>query len=103
MTVGIGDALRGQGRWQEALTAYQQASPTFQDLGDRRWEAIVTVGIGDALRGQGRWQEALTAYQQASPTFQDLGDRRWERQVAERRAALDSEHPDQRTGEETPK
>ncbi|MDZ8083279.1 MAG: tetratricopeptide repeat protein, partial [Nostoc sp. DcaGUA01] len=59
------------GKWLEALKLWQQ-------IDDKRWEAITLVGIGGVYSSLGEKQEALKYYNQALPIFRALGDRRGE-------------------------
>jgi len=62
-----GNALRDLGRYQEAITAYQQALELFRQVnGTQRQQAYcLNEGIGNTLHRMGRPDEAATAYQQA--------------------------------------
>ena len=70
-----GAALSGLRRYEEALTAYEQAVAVFREVGDRHAEAESSTNLGVALSGLRRYEEALTAYEQAVAVFREVGDR----------------------------
>lgn len=57
--LNLGNALRDQGRWDEAVEAYRQAAQLQVDLQD------VHHALGTALRVVGRVDEAIASYQTA--------------------------------------
>ncbi|WP_341527396.1 CHAT domain-containing tetratricopeptide repeat protein [Nostoc sp. UHCC 0302] len=56
------------GKWQEALKLWQQVD-------DKRWEALTFIGIGRIYSSLGKKQEALKYYNQALPVLRAVGDR----------------------------
>ena len=63
------------GRFDEAVTACQQAAEIFRTTGDRNFEAQALGNLGNAL-AQGNHPEAAVAeYRAAVAIFQELGDR----------------------------
>ena len=70
----LGIAYRRQGRWEEAIEAYEAVRMAFQDLGDEHAEglALVNLGVLYASRDQreeahGVWREALEILRPDSP------------------------------------
>ena len=51
--VNLGTALREVRRFDEAITAHQQALALFAELGDRHGEARALTNLGGALREVG--------------------------------------------------
>src|SRR5437660_3783344 len=56
---GLGDALIGQGKFDEAVAAYRRA------IGIRSNNAEAHFNLGTALAAQGKLDEAVAAYRQA--------------------------------------
>ena len=65
-------------RFDEAITAHQQAAALSTELGDRNGEAAALDNLGVALQEVRRFDEAITAHQQAAALFTELGDRHGE-------------------------
>ncbi|MEH2348206.1 MAG: tetratricopeptide repeat protein [Nostoc sp.] len=66
---GTAESLRQAiGKWQEALKLWQQVD-------DKRWEALTLLSIGRVYSSLGEKQEALKYYNQALPIFRAVGDR----------------------------
>ena len=63
------------GRFEEAITAYQDAAAIFRETGDRHGEGIALNNLGMALREVRRFEEAITAAQDAAAIFRETGDR----------------------------
>ncbi|PHJ60815.1 tetratricopeptide TPR_1 repeat-containing protein [Nostoc linckia z18] len=69
---GTAESLRQAiGKWQEALKLWQQVD-------DKRWEAITLLRIARVYNDLGEKQQALKYYNQALPIFRAVGDRRGE-------------------------
>jgi len=66
------------GRFDEAITALQDAVATFRETGDRHGEGVALDNLGNALRYAGRFDEAITAHQDAVGIFRETGDRQGE-------------------------
>jgi cytochrome c-type biogenesis protein CcmH/NrfG len=64
----LGDALMGQGKFDEAVAAYRQAISIKPDF------AKAYSNLGDALMGQGKFDEAIAAYRQAIGIRPDLAE-----------------------------
>lgn len=67
----IGDALKKQGRWNEALGFFEQALEIDRALGDSDAETIDLQDIASIYEEQGRFSEALDLYRNC---VQILGD-----------------------------
>ena len=65
-------------RFEEAITAHQDATAIFRETGDRHGEGNALVGLGIALAEMRRFEEAITAYQDATAIFRETGDRHGE-------------------------
>ena len=74
----LGIALREMRRFEEAITAYQDAAAIFRETGDRHGEGMALNNLGIALREAGRFEEAITAHQDAAAIFRETGDRHGE-------------------------
>jgi tetratricopeptide (TPR) repeat protein len=71
----LGLALHEVRRFEEAITAHQQAGTIYRETGDRHGEGIALDDLGLALQGVRRFEEAITAHQQAGTVFCETGDR----------------------------
>ena len=58
---GIGGVYANQGRYAEALEAYEQALAIGREVGDRAGEGTTLNNIGVVYDDQGRYAEALEA------------------------------------------
>ena len=74
----LGNALQQVRRFDDAITALDEARHLYQDLGDRHREAGSGDNLGNAFYEVGRFDDAITAHQQARDVFQELGDRHGE-------------------------
>jgi tetratricopeptide (TPR) repeat protein len=70
----LGLALREVRRFEEAITAHQDAAAIYRDTGDRHGEGLALEGLGLALEDMDRPGEAMTAYQDALAIYQETGD-----------------------------
>ena len=76
----LGSALRHEGRWPEALSAYAQAAETARELGDTELFALAAIGFEEAS-----WRPALageTARELLEEAADDLADEQSEIRVA---------------------
>jgi tetratricopeptide (TPR) repeat protein len=71
----LGYALRGQGRFGEAITCYQQAGGILYSIGDAYNKAHVEMNLGLAYLHSEHPLEALAYFTTAAQTFHKLGDR----------------------------
>ncbi|MFI5534466.1 tetratricopeptide repeat protein, partial [Kitasatospora sp. NPDC051853] len=74
----LGSALGDLRRFDEALTAHQNALNIHQGLGNRHGEAGAWNNLGTTLRYLKRFDEALTGHQNALNMHQGLGNRHGE-------------------------
>ena len=65
-------------RFEEAITAHQDAAAIFRETGDRHGEGRALDNLGIALREVRRFEEAITAHQDAAAIFRETGDRHGE-------------------------
>jgi tetratricopeptide (TPR) repeat protein len=72
----LADPLQEVGRFEEAITACQDAAAFFRRVGDRYHEGGVLNNLGVALRGAGRYKEAITACLEAAAICQEFKDSR---------------------------
>jgi tetratricopeptide (TPR) repeat protein len=70
----LGLALVEVRRFEEAVTAHQDAAAIFRETGDRHREGMALNNLGLALRGVRRFEEAVTAHQDAAAIFRETGD-----------------------------
>ena len=82
---GEGDALNNLGgallemcRFEEAITAHQDAAAIYRETGDRQGEGDALNNLGLALKGLHRFEEAITAHQDAAAIYRETGDRQGE-------------------------
>ncbi len=82
---GEGDALTILGlvlgyarRFEEAITAHQDAAAIYRQTGDRHREGMALGNLALALQGVRRFEEAITACQDAAAIFRQTGDRQSE-------------------------
>ena len=71
----LGIALQAVQRFEEAITAYQDAAAIYRETGDRHGEGDALDNLGLALREAGRVEEAITAHQEAAAIYRETGDR----------------------------
>jgi len=71
----LGVALQGVRRFEEAVTAHEEALQICRDLGDCHGEGGALDNLGIALRKVRRFEEAIAACQDAVQIFRDTGDR----------------------------
>ena len=82
----LGNALRQVRRFDEAITAHQQAGDIYRETGDRHGEGMALGNLGLALRNTGCIAEARRCWVQAAEAFADSGSAE---EVAAIRALLD--------------
>jgi|GEM_PF-1053431 len=70
----LADPLQEVGRFEEAITACQDAAAFYRQAGDRHRQGGVLNNLGVALRGAGRYTEAITACLEALAICQEFGD-----------------------------
>src|SRR5438067_12187029 len=63
--VAEAERLAGEGRHEQARTAYDEARTLYRQVGDRLGEAIVLAGLGGLESRLGRHEQARTAYNDA--------------------------------------
>jgi tetratricopeptide (TPR) repeat protein len=71
----LGNVLREVRRFEEAVTALQDAVAIFQEIRDRHGGGLALDNLGLALQGLRRFEEAITAHQDAAVIFQETRDR----------------------------
>jgi Flp pilus assembly protein TadD len=62
----LGFALREVRRFEEAITAHQDAAAIYRETGDRHGEGAALHSLGVALRKAGRFEEATSAFSHAA-------------------------------------
>ena len=70
----LADPLQELGRFEEAISACQDAIAFFRQTGDRHRLGGVLNNLGVALRGAGRYKEAITACLEAFAICQEFED-----------------------------
>ena len=73
-----GAALAEMRRFEEAITAHQDAAAIFRETGDQFGEGNALCNLGAALTEVGRFEEAITADQDAAAIFREAGNRQRE-------------------------
>jgi tetratricopeptide (TPR) repeat protein len=71
----LGIVYNNQGRWDDAVDAYEQSLAICRDLDDRRGEGQTLNNLGLVYDNQGRWDDAVDAYEQSLAICRDLDDR----------------------------
>jgi tetratricopeptide (TPR) repeat protein len=74
----VGLTCSDLGEWRGALECFKVALPIYQEIKDRKGEALSLYNIGRAHEGLGEWQQALDCLKPALEIFQDkeIGDRK---------------------------
>jgi len=70
----LGNVYYQQGKWQEAIAAYEQSLQTKRELGNVHGVALTLGNLGNVYSNQGKWQEAIATYEQSLQTKRELGD-----------------------------
>jgi tetratricopeptide (TPR) repeat protein len=71
----LGIALRELRRFEEAITAHQEAAAICRETGDRHREAMALTNLGLAQQELRRFEEAITAHQEAAAIYRETRDR----------------------------
>jgi len=71
----LGGVLRRQGKFEEAVDAYQRSHELSRALGDHRAEAMTLISIGGVLQRQGQFDQAIDAFRRASDLAETLAER----------------------------
>ncbi len=77
----LGVVYRAQGRWAEALAAYEASLALCRELGDRHGAGRTLNNLGGVYQEQGRWAAVLAAYEASLALCRELGDRHGEGQT----------------------
>ena len=77
----LGLALRQVRRFEEAISACQDAAAIFRETGDRHGEGVALDNLGAALAEVRRFEEAISACQDAAAICRETGDRHGEGQA----------------------
>ncbi len=70
----LGIALQEVRRFEEAITAHQEAAAIYRETGDRHGEGDALNNLGAALQEVRRFGEAITALQEAAAIYRETGD-----------------------------
>jgi tetratricopeptide (TPR) repeat protein len=70
--------LAGVRRFDEAITAQQDAVAIYRVAGDRHREGMTLNNLGPALQGAGRFEEFITALKDAAAIYRETVDRHGE-------------------------
>ena len=65
-------------RFEEAITACQDAAAIYRDTGDRHGEGMALTNLGNTLAEVRRFEEAITAHQDAAAVYREIDDRHGE-------------------------
>jgi tetratricopeptide (TPR) repeat protein len=74
----LGNALVEARRFEEAVSAHQDAAGIFRAAGDRHGEGRALNNLGLALRQMQRFEEAIACYEQGIAICRETGDRHGE-------------------------
>lgn len=77
----LGVELRRAGRVQQAVTLHEAARLIYEEVGDRRGEALAANALGVALAEMANEDAALEQFEQARTLLHEIGDRQWEGKV----------------------
>jgi len=72
----LGGVFQRQGRFEEAVDAFQRSYAISEELGDERGQAMVLNSLGGVLQRQGRFDEAEEAFWRSYSISEELGDQR---------------------------
>ncbi|HEY65682.1 MAG TPA: AAA family ATPase, partial [Caldilineae bacterium] len=70
----LGDALRGQGEFVEAIPHLEAAAEIYRQQADREGEADTRASLGNTLRRLGRYEAARAQLEKALDCYMELGD-----------------------------
>jgi tetratricopeptide (TPR) repeat protein len=71
----LGLALQEMRRFEEAITAHEDAAAIFRETRDRHAEGDALNNLGLALKAVRRFSDAITAHQEAAAIFRETRDR----------------------------
>jgi tetratricopeptide (TPR) repeat protein len=74
----LGLALRNVRRFEESISAHQDAIAIYRETGDRYGEGTALNRLGGALREVRRFEESINAHQDAIAIYRETGNRRGE-------------------------
>jgi tetratricopeptide (TPR) repeat protein len=77
----LGVELRRAGRVQQAATLHEAARLIYEEVGDRRGEALAANALGVALAEMADDDAALEQFERARTLLHEIGDRQWEGKV----------------------
>ncbi|VXD23114.1 TPR domain protein (fragment) [Planktothrix serta PCC 8927] len=71
----LGNAYNYLGRYEEAISFYQQSLEIARKIGNRQGEASSLNGLGNAYNSLGRYEEAISYHQQSLEICREIGNR----------------------------
>ena len=71
----LGNAYHSLGRYEQAISFYQQSLEIQQDIGDRLGEAASLGNLGAAYHSLGRYEEAISYHQQSLEIKRQIANR----------------------------
>jgi tetratricopeptide (TPR) repeat protein len=77
----LGVELRRAGRVQEAAKLHEAARLIYEEVGDRRGEALAANALGVAFAEMANDDAALEQFERARTLLHEIGDRQWEGKV----------------------
>jgi tetratricopeptide (TPR) repeat protein len=77
----LGNALGEVRRFEEAVSAHQDAAAIYRETGDRHREGAALNNLGNALQEVRRFEEALSCFEQDIAICRETGDRYGEGQT----------------------
>jgi tetratricopeptide (TPR) repeat protein len=84
----LGDAYYGLGRYQDAMTAFEQALPVFRDHFIRRFQAVCLFKLGSVYAATDNPVQAERLLRESLPIFGELRLPIYEDKVQEALRAL---------------
>ena len=84
----LGDAYHGLGRFEDAVSAFEQALPVFRDHFIRRFQAVCLFKLGCAHAAMGNPMQANRSLRESLPIFRELRLPAYEESVREALRAL---------------
>jgi tetratricopeptide (TPR) repeat protein len=84
----LGANLQQLRRFEEAITALQDAAAIYREVGDLHGEATALNNLAWALQQTGRSEKAIAALQDATAIYRKVGDRHGESVVLDNLRAV---------------
>ncbi|MBD2484387.1 tetratricopeptide repeat protein [Planktothrix sp. FACHB-1365] len=73
--ISLGNAYRFLGRYEEAISYYEQSLEIERKIGNRQGETASLNGLGNVYNSLGRYEEAISYHQQSLEIYREIADR----------------------------